>query len=103
MTVKRTLKKSPYQCATESIGTLEKNARITGVTKGQFSLLDLIHAIADQTGPAALTVSTWSTGIRDTVNLGLLKDRGLFTSVSLCLDRSFSGRQPAYVEEVIRT
>ena len=98
----RKLKKSPYQSARESIGTLSPDARLTGVTKGQFSLLDLIRAVADQTGPAALTVSTWSTGIRDTANVKLLIDNGAFTNVRLCLDRSFSGRQPQYVEEVIQ-
>jgi hypothetical protein len=100
--MKRTLKTFPHQSARESIGTLAAGARITGVTKGQFSLLDLIRAVSEQTGPAALTVSTWSTGIRDTENLGALINRGAFTSVSLCLDRSFAGRQPKYVEEVIR-
>lgn len=99
---KRTRITSPYQSASDSIGTLERGCRITGITKGQFSLLDLIQAIAAQTGPAALTVSTWSTGIRDTANLGVLIERKAFTSVRLCLDRSFSGRQPKYVEEVVR-
>ncbi|MFH2076107.1 MAG: hypothetical protein ABIJ57_12305 [Pseudomonadota bacterium] len=98
----RILKTSPHQSARESIGTLAAGGRITGITKGQFSLLDLIRAVSDQIGPAALTVSTWSTGIRDTQNLGLLINQGAFTKVSLCLDRSFSGRQPQYVEEVIR-
>ena len=97
----RILKTFPHQSARDSIGTLAAGARITGVTKGQFSLLDLIRAISDQVGPAALTVSTWSTGIRDTENLGALINRGAFTSVSLCLDRSFAGRQPQYVREVI--
>lgn len=96
------VKTFPYQTAKESIGVLVPGARITGVTKGQFSLLDLIRAVSGQTGPAALTVSTWSTGIRDTRNLGVLIDAGAFTKVSLCLDRSFAGRQPKYVEEVIR-
>lgn len=99
---KRTMKISPHQAAWGCIGELTKNCSIVGVTKGQFSLLDLIKAVSNQIGPAALTVATWSTGIRDTQNLGPLIDQGAFTSVSLCLDRSFSGRQPQYVEEVIK-
>ena len=99
---RRTLITAPHQSAQECIGTLTQDCSIVGVTKGQFSLLDLIRAVSGQTGPAALTVSTWSTGIRDTQNLEILINRGAFTSVSLCLDRSFSGRQPKYVEEVIR-
>ncbi len=96
-------KTTPYQSARDCIGTLASGHRLTAVTKGQFSLLDLIRAVSDQVGPAALTVSTWSTGIRDTQNLGVMIDRGAFTSVSLCLDRSFAGRQPQYLAEVIRT
>jgi len=99
----RTFKSSPCQAAEDSIGVLAAGARITGITKGQFSLLDLIRAISGQTGPAALTVSTWSTGIRDTQNLGILIDQGAFSSVRLCLDRSFAGRQPQYLAGVIET
>lgn len=99
---KRTLTQAPWQTAKDGIGALTPGCSIIGVTKGQFSLLDLIRAVSDQIGPAALTVSTWSTGIRDTENLGALIDRGAFTQVSLCLDRSFAGRQPAYVEQVVR-
>lgn len=99
---KRTLQVNPFQSARESIGPLAQGCRLTGVTKGQFSLLDLIRAVAEQTGPADMTVSTWSTGIRDTENLGILIDQGLFRSVRLCLDRSFATRQPKYLDAVLR-
>jgi len=98
---KRVFKISPSQSAQDCIGDLTKDCSIIGVTKGQFSLLDLIRAISGQIGPAALTVSTWSTGIRDAQNVGMLIDKGAFTSVSLCLDRSFAGRQPKYLPTVI--
>lgn len=99
---KRKIIIAPYQAAQDCLGKITPECSIIGITKGQFSLLDLIRAVSDQVGPAALTVSTWSTGIRDTQNLGILINQGAFTSVSLCLDRSFSGRQPKYVQEVIR-
>jgi len=98
---KRIIKVAPHQSAQDCIGDLTKDCSIIGVTKGQFSLLDLIRAVSDQIGPASLTVSTWSTGIRDTQNVGMLIDKGTFTSVSLCLDRSFAGRQPKYLPTVI--
>jgi len=99
---KRVMKKCPHQSAREAIGILTPDCSIIGVTKGQFSLLDLIRAVAAQTGQAALSVSTWSTGIRDTQNMNILINKKAFTSVTLCLDRSFSGRQPQYVKEVIK-
>ena len=98
---KRVFKISPSQSAQDCIGELTPNCSIIGVTKGQFSLLDLIRAVSGQIGPASLTVSTWSTGIRDAQNVGMLIDKGAFTSVSLCLDRSFAGRQPKYLPTVI--
>jgi len=100
---KRILKLAPAQSAKDCIGNLTQGCSIIGVTKGQFSLLDLIKAVSDQIGPASLTVSTWSTGIRDTQNLGILIDQGAFSSVRLCLDRSFAGRQPQYLAGVIET
>ena len=99
---KQQIKTAPYQSATECIGELTRDCSIIGVTKGQFSLLDLVQAVSSQIGPAALTVSTWSTGIRDTQNIEVLLNQGAFSNVSLCLDRSFSGRQPQYVQEVVK-
>lgn len=93
---------APYQSAQEALGAISPGCSIIGVTKGQFSLLDLIRAVSEQIGPAALTVSTWSTGIRDTLNLEILIDMNRFSSVMLLLDRSFAGRQPSYVTEVFR-
>ncbi len=93
---------APLESAKTAIGTIEKNCRIIGVTKGQFSLLDLISAVANQIGPCHLSVSTWSTGIRDTENLEILINKGIFKSVTLLIDRSFAGRQPKYIAEVLR-
>lgn len=72
------------------------------MTKGQFSLLDLIRAVLAHTGPASLTLSTWTAGIRDVSNVGLLLDQGLLTGVQLLVDRSFATRQPAYCGAVRR-
>lgn len=99
---RRTIVVAPYQAAEEAVGAIDPGCSIAGVTKGQFSLLDLIRAVSVQTGPAALTLSTWSTGIRDNVNVSLLLERGVFTSVMLLLDRSFAARQPGYVKDVVR-
>lgn len=93
---------APDQDATEAIGRLEPGFRISGFTKGQFSLLDLIRAIAMQIGPSALTISTWTAGIRDTENVGLLKAQGYFTQLRLLVDRSFPSRQPQYCADVRR-
>lgn len=92
---------APYETAREAIGELEHGCRIVGMTKGQFSLLDLIRAVMAQTGPAHLTVSTWTTGIRDAENARLMVERGELLSLRLLCDRSFPRRQPDYCRAIL--
>jgi hypothetical protein len=84
------------ETAGQAIGTLEPGCRILGLTKGQFSMLDLIRAVLAQTGPANLVISTWTTGIRDMENAAWLIQRGEILDLRLLTDRSFPGRQPQY-------
>lgn len=80
---------APTQTAGEAIGKLLPGCRVLGFTKGQFSLIDLMQAVLAQTGPAAVTISTWSTGIRDAESVEFLRDSGLIRSCLLLLDYSF--------------
>lgn len=93
---------APYQAAEHAIGTLAPGCRIFGLTKGQFSLIDILQAILVQTGPAHVVISTWTTGIRDADNAKLLLDTGKILSFRLLTDRSFATRQPKYVDAVLR-
>lgn len=95
--------REPTATARDAIGRLEPGGRIVGMTKGQFSLLDLIRAVLDSTGPASLIVSTWTTGVRDAENAKMLVNRGDITSLKLLTDRSFPGRQPKYCAAIIDT
>jgi hypothetical protein len=89
------------ETATEAIGTLTPGVRLCGMTKGQFSLLDLIRAVIAQTGPAGLVVSTWTAGVRDAENAAFLLRAGELTSVRLLCDRSFPSRQPEYCARIV--
>jgi len=84
------------QSAGECIGTLEPGCRVIGLTKGQFSLLDLLRAILAQTGPAHVTLATWTVGIRDAENAAWLLSKGDLLSFRLLTDRSFVVRKPKY-------
>jgi hypothetical protein len=48
-----------FRNATTTIGTLAPGASIFGLTRGQFSMIDLILACLDQTGPARVSLWTW--------------------------------------------
>jgi hypothetical protein len=91
---------APVETAVECLGVLTPGVSICGLTKGQFSLLDLLRAVLAQTGPADVVVSTWTTGIRDAENARLLLERGQIRSFQLLTDRSFATRQPAYCAAV---
>ena len=87
--------------ARSTIGDLTPGCRIIGITKGQFSLLDLIRAVLEQTGPADVLISTWTTGIRDAENADYLLQEGHMTSFRMLTDRSFVTRQPKYVARIL--
>ena len=91
------LKKAPVQTAADTIGILEHGVSMLGITKGQFSLLALIRAILDQTGPADLILSTWTFGIRDAEMAAWLLEAKTIRSLRFLVDRSFQGRSPRYL------
>lgn len=95
-----TFRIAAVETASAAIGKMEPGCRIIGITKGQFSLLDLLRAVLAQTGPADVIVSTWTTGIRDAENAGWLLANGDMTSFTLLTDRSFPKRQPKYCRRV---
>lgn len=99
---KATMIDAPYQGALTVAEKLTPGGRLIGLTKGQFSMIDLIKALLTVTGPAHMTLSTWTAGVRDTENVGFLVERGDLLSLRLLIDRSFPTRQPKYVAGVLR-
>lgn len=87
--------------AQDSIKGLAKGVRIVGLTGGQFSLLGLIRAILDVTGPADLLLSTWTAGIRDAETAAWLLAGGQIRSLRILTDRSFPQRQPGYCQRLV--
>lgn len=74
---------------------------LTGLTMGQFSLLDLVAAVLEKTGAADVMISTWTTGIRDVERAAWLLDTGAIRSFRLLTDRSFPQRQPEYCKALV--
>jgi len=56
---------APSLTAAELVEGLEPGARMVGVTRGQFSLFQLVMALLDRTGPADVSITTWSVGPKD--------------------------------------
>ncbi len=74
--------------ARDTIAGFEQGTDIVGLTYGQFSLLDLIEATLEVTGPADVTISTWSAGFYDVDAAVRFRDNGLLTSCRFLMDSS---------------
>lgn len=85
--------------ASEFIGEMVPGMHKFGVSKGQFSLIDLIEGVTDQIGKCELSLSTWTAARADLTRLeDLLENR--FSSVRFLLDFSFQRRQPALINQI---
>jgi hypothetical protein len=93
---RRTIRVARTGAASEAIGPVTRGLEVFVLTHGQFSLMDALVYLSQQTGPADLTVSTWTAGNEDLEYLAHLLTGGEFRSVRFLVDRSFITRQPAY-------
>jgi hypothetical protein len=99
-----TLKKtraSKRGSAMQAIGTLEKNQDTFILTYGQFSLIDALMAILRQTGPAHVSISTWTAAHAHLDRAMELMEASTFLSFRMIVDRSFKTRQPKYYQHMI--
>jgi hypothetical protein len=86
--------------AVEAIAGLDRDGEIFGFTKGQFSLLQLIQAAVAVTGPAHLSLSTWTAGENDVEALTVMRDRGDLLGLRLLIDFSMARREPAQTNQM---
>ena len=79
---------SKFANARDTIAGFGHGMDVVGLTFGQFSLLDLIDAALEITGPADVTVSTWSAGFYDVEAAERFRDSGRMRSIRFILDSS---------------
>jgi len=80
----------------EAVGPIEPGCEIYGLSKGQFSLIDLVEHVLGYTGPAEVVVSTWTAAGSDIDFAFRLLKNGAIQSLRFLVDLSFPSRQPAY-------
>ena len=73
-----------------------KGARLIGLTRGQFSLIDLIYSILCEVGRSRVICCTWSAGIKDANTVRWMVDGDLIESFLLVTDHSYVTRQQKY-------
>lgn len=82
--------------AADAIGPIEKGMDVSGLSKGQFSLIELLMHILDASGPAHLNLTVWSAGESDLEKIRDLIDDGKIASVRWLVDPSFFNRKKHY-------
>lgn len=89
------------QCAAEAVADLERDGmELFGLTKGQFSLTDMIVAILEKTGQADLSISTWTAANGDVSRMLELLRSGQIRSCRWLVDLTFVRRCPQLMAEI---
>ena len=93
---------SRLEGAAETIGPLNVGDEITGLTCGQFSMIDILeHMLNEAGGPADVFVSTWTAGIYDVQRAAQLRDNGNIRSIRWMMDRAMFSKSPQYAGPMI--
>lgn len=87
--------------AREALTPLRPGGSIITLTYGQFSLGDLIRALLDRSGPADITLSTWTAAKAEIEHAWSMLDDGRIITMRWLVDRSFATRQPAYCAALV--
>lgn len=88
--------------AREVIGPIQKGIEITGITNGQFSLIDILEHVLTEIGPADVLISTWTMGIYDMGAAEKFCKNGAIRSIRWLVDPSMFGRRPEIAGKLIQ-
>lgn len=93
---KRKSRLAKMSTAAEAIGRIDKNTDTFVLTFGQFSLIDALIHVLDQTGPANVDLSTWTAADAHLQRSAELMEAAKIKRFRMIVDRSFETRQPGY-------
>jgi len=97
---RRRVRMSRTGSARRAIGDIEKGSDTFILTYGQFSLIDALCAILRQTGPADVSLSTWTAAHAHLTRSAELLEGEQIRSFRMIVDRSFETRQPGYANHM---
>lgn len=86
--------------ARQTIEGFDHGMDVLALTYGQFSLIDLVQATLEITGPADVTIATWSTGFYDLEAAENFRDCGMIRSIRFVMDSGRAKKGQADVHDV---
>jgi len=90
-----------YEGVEAYIGDLSKNTEIFGITKGQFSIIDIIEYVLNHTGKANVMIATWTAAQADIKKAFEFLQSDKIQDIKFIVDRGFVNRQKEYCNELI--
>lgn len=89
---------SKIASAADTLAPFGHGTEVDVLTFGQFSIVDAIEALLAKTGPADVTLATWTAAEFDLSQIELQLTSRRILSLRLIVDRSFVARKPEFVE-----
>lgn len=90
------VKRYRRETAAEALGILTLGLERYIFSKGQFSVIEFLHAMTEQTGPVHSIISTWTAGGRDIAEAHSFMESGRLLSSRWLVDFTFQRRKPQF-------
>lgn len=88
-----------FKTAADCIGTLEPGAALFAITRGQFSMIDATLACLDQTGPADVSIWTWTVAEYEIECMQRLRTDGRIRSATLVIDHGARNKNAGLIRQ----
>lgn len=88
-----------FGSAADAIGTIDPLMHLFLVTRGQFSMLDMLQHVLAQVGPAEVSVWTWAIADYEVEAMSALIATRAITGATLVIDRSAEQRSAGTIQE----
>lgn len=88
-----------FGSAASAIGPIDPGMSLFLVTRGQFSMLDMIHHVLREIGPAQVSVWTWAIADYEVEAMSGLMAQSAISGGTLVVDRSAEQRSPGTVAD----
>ncbi len=87
--------------AAQAVGNLQPGCEIFGFTKGQFCIINVLEHVLNFTGPADVTICTWSAASGDIQAAHRMLSLKKIKNLKFIVDFSFKSRKPAFCQELV--
>lgn len=96
------MRKDGFADAASLIGAIADGDEISGITNGQFSLVDIVQHVLTQTGPADVVIATWTMGIYDAEKAYAFVNDRKINRIRFILDPSMFSRKPEIASVLVK-